>query len=437
MKPEINRRQFIKAASLGTTFLVVPGCFNAAQKSSGRNVADKPNIILIMADDLGYECLGCYGSTSYKTPVLDELAGGGMRFEHCYSQPLCTPSRVQIMTGKYNFRNYTVFGSLDPKETTFGHILQKSGYATCVAGKWQLYGGGNGTYPDQAGFDEYCLWLVKDGGSRYADPTVLENGRLHKNIKGKYGPDIFCDFINNFIERHKSRPFFVYYPMALTHGPFEPTPDTKEWQEGKHKANKKFFADMVSYMDKIVGRIVQKLDELGLRENTLILFTSDNGTMRGIASKIGSVFVEGGKGYTTDAGTHAPLVANWKGTIPAGKVCGDLVDFSDMLPTLAEAAGAKLESDIVIDGRSFLPQLRGEKGNPRDWIFCYYQPNMKGGRWVLKIFARGKKYKLYHTGELFDVQADPLEENPIQPGQGGPEAAAARKRLQLVLDSMK
>ena len=445
MTLNINRRQFIKAAGLGTTFLVVPGCLNAARHSSGPNDGRRPNIVLILADDLGHECLGCYGGTSYKTPVLDELARTGMRFEHCYSQPLCTPSRVQLMTGKYNIRNYTVFGSLDPKETTFGHILKKSGYATCIAGKWQLYGGGDGTHPAQAGFDEYCLWQVKDRGSRYADPTVLENGTLREDIKGKYGPDIFCDFVTSFIERHRSQPFFVYYPMALTHGPFEPTPDSKEWRQesatvrraGKTKADKKFFADMVAYMDKIIGRIAAKLDELGLRENTLILFTGDNGTARGLASKKGSVTIEGGKGLTTDAGTHAPLVANWKGTIPAGKVCDDLVDFSDFLPTLVEAAGAKLDDGAVIDGRSFLPQLRGKKGRPREWIYCFYEPRMKAEKWGLKIFARDKKYKLYQTGELFDVQADPLEVRPLDAGSAEPQAVKARAHLQAVLDSMK
>jgi arylsulfatase A len=266
---------------------------------------------------------------------------------------------------------------------------------------------------------------------------VLENGTLRKSIQGKYGPDIFCDFINSFIERHKSGPFFVYYPMALTHGPFEPTPDNKEWQQGIHKANKKFFADMVAYMDKNVGRITRKLDQLGLRESTLILFTSDNGTPRGITSRMGAVAIEGGKGLTTDAGTHAPLIASWKDTIPAGKVCDDLVDFSDVLPTLAEAAGAKLAPSSKIDGRSFMPQLRGEKGRPRDWIFCYYKPNMKKDKWGLKIFARDKKYKLYHTGELFNVEADPLEANPIVADNRAPAAVAAAKRLQVVLDEIR
>ncbi|NQT84073.1 sulfatase-like hydrolase/transferase [bacterium] len=433
-----TRRDFLKTLGLGAAGLAISGRVGAASEFAGKISRDKPNIVLIMADDLGYECLGCNGGTSYKTPVLDELARTGVRFEHCYAQPLCTPSRVQIMTGKYNFRNYTVFGSLDPREITFGHIMQRCGYATCVAGKWQLYGGGdeNGTYPDKAGFDEYCLWQVKERGSRYTDPTVLQNGKLHKDIKGKYGPDVFCDFITGFIERHKSKPFFVYYPMALTHAPFEPTPDSKGRRQ-KGRRNKANFADMVTYMDKIVGRITRKLDELGLRENTLVLFTADNGTPRSITSRLGERAIEGGKGLTTDAGTHVALIASWKGTTPKGNVCGDLVDFSDFLPTLVEAVGGELPTKIVIDGRSFLPQLRGQKGNPRDWVFCYYRPRMKNRKWGLKIFARGKRYKLYGDGKLFDVPADPLEKNPINPGECGEEAAAARKRLQAVLNSMK
>ncbi len=407
--------------------------------SAGEASKNRPNIILIMADDLGYECLGCNGGTSYKTPALDELARTGVRFERCYAQPLCTPSRVKIMTGKYNFRNYTVFGSLDPKEKTVAHVMQKSGYATCVAGKWQLYGGASesGTYPDKAGFDEYCLWQVKERRRRYANPTVLVNGKLHRDIEGKYGPDVFCDFITDFMERHKSKPFFVYYPMVLTHAPFEPTPDSEEWKTKVYRNNKKNFADMVAYMDKIIGRIIRKLDELGLRENTLLLFTGDNGTPRSIASKLADRVLEGGKGLTTDAGTHVPLVASWKGTTARGKVCDDLVDFTDFLPTLAEAVGAELPRERVVDGRSFLAQLRGEKGNPRDWVFCYYNPKTENGKWPLKIFARDKRYKLYHDGHLFDLSTDPLEENPIVPGEGGKEAAAARKRLQAVLDSMR
>jgi len=443
MKPKMGRRDFVKAAGLAAMSLGLPGCRSTAARVSSKASATKPNIVLIMADDLGYECLGCYGSTSYKTPFLDELARTGMRFKHCYSQPLCTPSRVKIMTGQYNFRNYTEFGALDPKQQTFGHLLQKAGYTTCVVGKWQLYGSvnqrtevrGTGSLPKQVGFSEHCLWQVDERGSRYKDPTIVQNGEYREDLEGKYGPDVFCDYIQDFVERHKNKPFFVYFPMVLVHSPFVPTPDSEDWKKDKHKSDPKYFADMVAYMDKIIGRIVRKLDELGLRENTLVLFTGDNGTDKSIKSKLADRVIQGGKGDTTDAGTHVPLIANCRGIVPAGKVCGDLVEFSDFYPTFAEIAGATLSEDMTIDGRSFFPQLRGQLGNPRDWIFCHYDP--KWGSWKLKRFVRDSRWKLYHTGQLFDVQADPLEENPIQPGQGDRQAAAARKRLQAVLDSIK
>jgi len=449
MRTNINRRQFIKSLGLGAGFFMLGGCaeptggsLKAKGFGDGRAQVSskKPNIVLIMADDLGYECLGCYGSKSYKTPVLDGLARTGMRFEHCYSQPLCTPSRVKLMTGQYNFRNYVNFGVLDPKQKTFGHLLRDRGYATCVVGKWQLYGSvdqsaevrGTGSMPGQAGFDEHCLWQIKDRGSRYKDPVMVQNGKTRDDLQGKYGPDISCDYALDFIERHKAGPFLLYYPMALVHSPFEPTPDSEDWGKKTKKNDTRYFADMVAYMDKIVGRIVGKLGELGLRENTLVLFVGDNGTDKSIRSKMADSVIRGDKGNTTDGGTHVPMIANQPGVVPAGKVCGDLVDFSDFVPTFAEATGADIPGDMPVDGRSFLPQLRGEKGNPREWIFCHYDP--RWGKNKMRRFVRDKRWKLYANGELYDVQADVLEQNP---NPTGPEAAEARKRLQAVLDSMK
>jgi arylsulfatase A len=436
----MNRRDFLKTLGCGAAALAMQGCNGASGFSSGKSA--KPNIILIMADDIGYECFGCYGSASYKTPVLDGMAERGMRFEHCYSQPLCTPSRVKIMTGQYNFRNYTNFGVLDPKQKTFGHLLQGCGYATCVVGKWQLYGSvnqsaevrGAGSLPEQAGFDEHCLWQVKERGSRYKDPVVVQNGKNLEGLEGRYGPDVFTDYAIDFIERYKAKPFFLYFPMAIVHNPFVPTPDSKDWENKKHKNDNKYFADMVTYMDKIVGRIVAMVDELGLGENTLVLFVGDNGTNKNIESKMSNgQVIKGDKGNTTDAGTRVPLIASWPGTVPAGKVCGDLVDFSDFVPTFAEMTGASPPEGMILDGQSFLPQLRGKKGKPRKWIFCHYDPKWLGRKEAVR-FVRDKRWKLYDNGNLFDVPADTLEKNP---NPAGPEAASARKRLQAVLDSIQ
>ena len=430
-----TRREFLTL--LGSSATV------AGVHSLGRaQMRNRANVVLIMADDLGYECLGCYGSTSYSTPHLDGLAASGARFEHCYSQPLCTPSRVQLMTGKYNFRNYTGFGVLSPKENTFGHLFQRSGYATCVVGKWQLWGynnargkRGQGVYPDKAGFDEYCLWQIEDRQERYADPYLYVNSRTPESFPGQYGPDVCCDYLCDFIERKKDEPFFAYYPMILTHDPFVPTPRSPEWLTGQRgQKDDRFFGDMVSYMDEIVGRIAAHLEKLGLHRNTLLLFLSDNGTHRRITSQLGEQSIQGGKGRPTDAGTRVPLIANWPGTIPASQISSDLVDTTDFLPTIADAAGIQLPDDFHADGRSFMPQLRGETGNPRDWVFCHYYPDW--GSFSGAVFVRDHRWKLYENGDLFDIPADPLEKNPIPQESGSDEAEAARTRFLKVLDKM-
>lgn len=425
-----NRRRFLTETGLGALSLILPS-FSFPKQTRKR----KPNIILIMADDLGYEGLSCNGSLSYKTPHLDKLARTGVRFTHCYSQPLCTPSRVQIMTGQYNFRNYTEFGALHPKEITFGHILQKAGYATCVVGKWQLAARnkGIGTYPDKAGFDEHCLWQVDRLGSRYWTPLIQENGRIRDDLKGKYGPDVFLDYIQGFMERKKKGPFFIYYPMALTHSPFVRTPDSIA-PKNKNEKGPRYFEDMVAYMDQIAGKIVEKADELGIRENTMIMFTSDNGTHLAIQSEMKDQVVRGGKGTSTDAGTHVPFIVNWLRSSPAGKICDDLIDFTDFFPTLAQIAGAEIPETLTIDGKSFLPQLKGEKATPREWILCHYDP--RWGVWKPCRFVQNKRWKLYDDGRLFDLQADLLEKSPIRDGQDG-EVPQIRRKFQRILDKMK
>ena len=393
-----------------------------------------------MADDIGYECFGCYGGQSYKTPNIDRLAANGVRFTHCYSQPLCTPSRVKLMTGRSNIRNYSGFSILDPREKTFGHMLQKAGYKTAVAGKWQLYGAehygklaGSGMHPRDAGFDEYCLWQVDRLGSRYWNPLIERNGRALTDMKDKYGPDVFCEFIGEFLEKHKDEPMFVYYPMVLPHDPFVPTPNSERRERKRGVAN---FADMVAYVDTIVGRIVARVDELGLRDNTLILFTGDNGTHRKIASRVRGGEIVGGKNRTTDAGTRAPLVAFGRGLTVKGRVCEDLVDFSDFLPTILELAGAEPPVGVRFDGHSFLPQLKGEQGRPREWMYCYYNPRPGNKKFPERRFARDKRWKLYGNGAMYDIERDVLEQHPVARREGKTGAALARRKLQAALDSM-
>ena len=413
--------------------------------------ADKPNVIVIMADDMGWECVSAYRDLitkynypkansgekdHYSTPHIDKLATNGMRFAHGYSQPICTPSRVQIMTGIYNQRNYVKFGLLDPKVRTFGNVMKGAGYRTCIVGKWQLEGGFDG--PKNFGFDEYCLWQLTRRPARYPNPGMEVNGK-EIDYPGKYGPDIASDYLCDFIERNKDRPFFGYYPMILPHWPFEPTPDSEDWDPKSEGAetgnltqkNPKYFREMVSYVDKIIGKIVAKLDEQKLTEETLIIFTGDNGTAVSVTGVMNGREIKGGKGSTPDAGNHVPFIASWPGTIEAGTTTKAIVNFSDILPTVAQVAGAEIKHKI--DGISFLGHLKGGKA-ARQVSYSWYARN--GGP-AGKEFARNADWKLYSDGKFYNVYQDVMEKNPLSPGELSDKARMIRTQLQKELKRME
>lgn len=414
-----------------TLALIIAASLSAADSASPR----KPNVVLILADDLGYECIGANGSTSYKTPVLDKLAATGMRFEHCNVQPLCTPTRVQLMTGIYNIRNYLTFGHMDPQCVTFGNIMKQAGYTTCMTGKWQL--GQDPDLPKKFGFDEHCLWQHTRRPPRYANPGLEVNGKEQDYENGEYGPDVVSDYALDFIGRNKEKPFFLYYPMMLVHAPYQATPESADWdpkrKNEKGGASPEHFADMVNHMDMLVGILIARLEAEGVRDNTLVLFLGDNGTGQGTKSMMGDKVVMGGKGTLGHRGTHVPLIVNWPGKVVAGKVSNDLVDSVDLLPTLCEAAGAALPDGLKIDGRSFWSQLKGEKGQPRDWRYCWYGPYDT----LVGEFAADQNYKLNANGQFFDLRKDDEEKTPLQVAALEGDAAAAAKKLQGALDQFK
>jgi arylsulfatase A len=393
-----------------------------------------PNVILILADDVGYECFGFSGSKQYQTPQLDRIADSGIRFTNAFSTPLCTPSRVSIMSGKSNVRNYVDFGALKPGEPTFAKLFHDAGYATAIAGKWQLQGSANaaGTPPPRAGFDTYCLWntpLTKR--PRYWTPSIEQDGKLLELPPDAYGPDVFSDFLIRFMERNRERPFFAYYPMALVHDPFLPTPDSTDRNSKDEQGN---FEDMVAYMDKIVGRIDGAIDRIGIRDNTVLIFTADNGTHKKIRSELAGQTIQGGKGTPTNRGTHVPLLVRAPGFGPGGRVLDDLIDFADYLPTLADIIGAAAPAET--DGRSFWDRVLGKAGNPREWLFTWYFPRPYAEKLDDAYshpevrFARDARYKLYGDGRFFDLERDPEEQAALAAGGG------ARRKLQAVLDQM-
>ena len=226
-------------------------------ESDAPNNVRSPNVIFFLADDLGVECVGAYGGDAYHTPHLDRLAAEGMRFNHCYAGPSCTPSRVALMTGKYNHRNYHNFSMLPRGERTFGHMMQDAGYRTCIVSKWQLgsgWEGVRGSTTDSAGFDESCM----KAGNTYWNAAIEINGAKQSIDPPYYGPDVCCDFAVDFVQRNAEQPFFLYYAFNLPHWDFDGTPDSDDPSSRKSTDN---FPDMVTYTDKLVGRVVEKLDD--------------------------------------------------------------------------------------------------------------------------------------------------------------------------------
>lgn len=388
-----------------------------------RAEARRPNIILIFSDDYGIPGVGCYGG-QYPTPNLDALAAGGVRFTHCFAMPLCAPSRAMTLSGRYPFRNGVLHNNLGsayaPENSpSIAKTLKQAGYATAVAGKWRQLQ--HFDTPEQRaawGFDEALVWGLGKG-ERYWQPDYLLNGKPIGDVGEKYGPDILHEFVVDFMTRHREEPFFVYYPTPLIHGPILRTPDSKSTD----KKSGDFYADNVAYLDKLVGKLVAEVDRLGLRDNTLIVFTGDNGSTGNQTHTIDGKPIIGKKGNLLEGGSRVPLIANWPGKAPAGKVVDDLVEFSDFYATLAEAAGASLPSNVKLDSHSFAPQIRGEKGTPRDWVFVQL-----GNEW----YARERGWKLTGDGKLFDMSAAPFDEKASAPS-ASTEAEAAQKRLAAVL----
>jgi arylsulfatase A len=266
-----------------------------------------------------------------------------------------------------------------------------------------------------------------------------------------YGDDLFSDFLIEFMKQHRDSPFFAYYPMALVHAPHIAPPGSaragaaqKAAARGKRPGGKKKknavpgdddeiindpanFPDMVAYMDKTVGKLIAALEESGLRENTLVIFTGDNGTDKKITSKMGNVSIPGGKGTVTELGSHVPLIASWPGKIPAGRVSSDLINFCDVHPTLAEIGGAQMPAGVKIDGQSFAPRLTGQSGKSRDWVFTQLGH---------KRFARDDRYLLHDDGRLFEIPSDLFEKSNLS-SSDKPEIIAAKSRLKAVLEVCK
>ena len=426
----LSRREFLRTGLVGPAVVSWSGSLAlGATSEPPAKSARQPNIVFILSDDYGLDGVGCYGSDRHKnrTPNLDALAAGGIRFERCYSTPLCGPTRCEINTGRYPFRtggltNPTAGQPKSQDEYPLARILKEAGYDTCHVGKWRQVG----ETPGDWGFGEYITDPTASGW--YWQKSYTDNGKLVETPEEVYYPDVCHDYAMNFLRRHAAKgsasgkPFYLYYASHLVHGPILRTPDSKPGETDPVT----LYNDNVAYLDKQVGLVVAELDRLGLRDNTLIVFSGDNGT----AQRSGTIHgrqINGQKGTMLEGGSRVPLIANWKGVTATGRVLNDLVDFSDVLPTFVETAGAKLPQGVTIDGHSFAAQLRGRKGNPREWVFVQL-----GSRW----YVRDDGWKLNRAGELFDMKDAPFVEQPVAEDSKEEAVVAARKRLQAVLDKL-
>lgn len=418
----------------------------------------QPNIIFILLDDLGKEWIEAYQGEVINTPTINRLAEEGTVFSNAYSMPQCTPSRVALLTGQYPWRNgwinhYDVprwghGANFDPEMyVTFAELLQSNGYKTCAAGKWQI--NDFRLQPEvmnQHGFDEYCMWTGAEGGNLEKSQERYWNPYIHtkdgsKTYEGEFGEDVFTDFIIDFMTENKDEPMMIYYPMCLPHGPLTTTPAEPE-VSGKipmHQA-------MVRYTDIILNRIIESLEELEIRDNTIIIWTTDNGTGGNITGSIYGKPVKGGKTLLSENGINAPFIVNCPGMVPEGNVATDLIDFTDLLPTFAELAGVELSEETEIDGNSFAPVILGDAdSDAREWIMSMgSHPSMLKDGKVINGFAyrdriiRNEKYKAYVDTNrniylLYELENDFYEENNLI-NSDSPEIIKALKQFQSVID---
>lgn len=363
-----------------------------------------PNILFILADDLGYGDLSCMNQGASQTPHLDAL----MRQSLCLSQhysaaPLCAPARAALLTGRYPQRCGVIdticaghMSSLALRERTMADVFRAAGYATGLIGKWHCGTIGPDYHPLKRGFDEFTGF--RGGNIHYFDYEVEVAGSKHPS-DGQYITDFFTEQAIGFLERHPSKPFLLHLAYNAPHGPFEaPEEDIAPFrQRGAFTEGLSTLYAMIKRLDIGVGRVLEALDRLGLRENTIVIFTSDNGPQfSGQGEKSIKRFncgLHGSKGSVHEGGIRVPMMMRWPAGLDGGRDCHDVVHFADWLPTLAEMCGVPVDGQLPLDGQSVLPALRGEgaaKLNPkRFWQFSRSVPvvthnaAMRDGDWKL------------------------------------------------------
>lgn len=447
----INRRDFLKLMGISSALFSMSSCLKKPEISQ-----DKPNIVIIFTDDQGYADVGCFGAKGFKTPNLDQMAEKGMKFTSFYvTQAVCSASRAGLLTGCYPNR-IGIRGALGPNakvgihedETTLAEMLKAKGYAAGIFGKWHL-GHHHKFLPLQHGFDEYLglpysndMWPVDYDGNpvekghkaNYPPLPLIENNHKVEEIKTLEDQATltarYTKRAVKFIEKNKNRPFFLYVPHSMPHVPLGVS------EKFRGKSEQGLYGDVIMEIDWSVGQIMKTLEKHGLRNNTLVVFTSDNGPWMNYGNHAGSTGpLREGKGSSWEGGVRVPCLMQWPAQIPEGSVCHKIASTIDILPTLAEITGAPLPEN-KIDGVSILPLLQGKnEADPRDHFFYYYTHKhgyqlqcVRQGKWKLHFPHSYRSYKGVEKGqdghpgpyayreteiELYDLEKDIGEKNNV------------------------
>jgi len=437
--PRRTRRELLKSAGLGALALTAPRRLRGAAQT-----ARPPNVVFIMVDDMGYHDVGCYGSKTIRTPNLDRMAAEGVRFTDAYSgATVCAPARSCLMTG-YHMGHTSVRGNsggipLRDEDVTVAEVLQKVGYATGGFGKWGLGEVGTAGVAEKQGFDEFFGYYHQVHAHSYYTPYLWRNSRRvplpgNENKQRKqYTHHVIFEQNLKFIRAHKDRPFFCYCPWTPPHAKYEFPEDDPAWaiyKDKPWKTDAKVAAAMDTMCDRHVGEILSLLKELGLDERTIVFFCSDNGAAKrfeGVHNSCGKM--KGFKRSMNEGGIRVPMIVRWPGRIKAGAVSDLAWYFPDVMPTLAELAGATKHVPKDIDGMSIVPELIGEKAagrtqQPHEYLFWQHGnaraarmgkwKAIRGGAPRRKKGAKGKQPKAARpTLRLYDLSEDIGEANDL------------------------
>ena len=450
MSDRVTRREALKTAALAVGSAAIGSGTCLAQARGGPSRSAKPNIIFILADDLGYGDLGCYGQAQIQTPQIDQLAAEGVRFTDCYSgSTVCAPSRCCLMTGHHTGHariRSNVRRPLQPEDTTVAQVLKQAGYATGIVGKWGLGEPDTTGVPTRQGFDEWFGYLNQTHAHNYYPEYLWRNEMrvpLSGNLAGRksqYSHDLFTAEAVDFIQRQREQPFFLYLAYTLPHANNELGRETGNGMEVPHDRPyagrpwpqpQKNHAEMITRLDYDVGLVMDTLRETGIDKNTIVLFTSDNGPHREGGARPGFFNSAGGlRGIKRDlyeGGIRVPMIARWPGQIAPGTTCQEPWAFWDFLPTAAELAGA--QAPPAIDGVSVVPALLGNQMQARGYLYWEF---IYGKR--LRQAVRMGKWKAVRLApeapiELYDLAADRAETTDLA-AENAELVARARELMQ-------